>query len=180
MPHAAGIAGMAQRNTSPGTVRSRTCAVHVAHQSWNDKDRPGGRPIWRSAVSNLLLAADELHPEARRAKNRPCGLAHVTLLRGFGRRRSRHRWWTVRPRRADGQPSRARRLGQCAGRRTLHGEMRWMRVGSCSAAAGNRLIRHATTTHTALSDSPAFILDNAANWALSKPREWNAIQPAGG
>ncbi len=65
--------------------------------SWNDADEdasrgvrraigpgmtraaPEGRPIWRAAVSQLLLA-DELHPEARRAKDRPGGLAHLVLL----------------------------------------------------------------------------------------------------
>ena len=45
-----------------------------------DEGRPGGRPIWRAAVENQLLLADELHPEARRAKNRPCGLGHLFLL----------------------------------------------------------------------------------------------------
>ena len=38
----------------------------------NDEGRPGGRPIWLAAEIQLLLAG-QLHPEARRAKDRPCG-----------------------------------------------------------------------------------------------------------
>jgi hypothetical protein len=48
--------------------------ANVAFGLRNDGGRPGGRPIWRAAVENQLLLADELHPGARRAKNRPCGL----------------------------------------------------------------------------------------------------------
>ena len=48
--------------------------MRVAFGLRYDEGRPGGRPIWRAAVENQLLLADELRPETRRAKNRPCGL----------------------------------------------------------------------------------------------------------
>ena len=51
-----------------------THRVRVAFGLRCDEGRLGGRPIRQAAVENQLLLADELHPEARRAKNRPCGL----------------------------------------------------------------------------------------------------------
>ena len=74
MPHAAWITVLAQGWISWVERLRGTHRVRVAFGLRYDEGRPGGRPIWRAAVENQLLLADELHPETRRAKNRPCGL----------------------------------------------------------------------------------------------------------
>jgi hypothetical protein len=74
MPHAAWITVLAQRWISWVERMKGRIGVRVAFGLRYDEGRPGGRPIWRAAVEYQLLLADELHPETRRAKNRPCGL----------------------------------------------------------------------------------------------------------
>ena len=62
-------------------MRTAIAVRVVRSASGNERGRPGGRPTGeRLMVESQLLLAGELHPEARRAKNRSNGLCHVILL----------------------------------------------------------------------------------------------------